>query len=212
MVQNWICLPRFYSKLDIRCIHSQFYEAFFLVYPSLHWNSAFEITFVIYWSAVPYFWNQLEINCIQRSSFNKFWALFIFIQTILLFFTREILNLHDKIKLEEKFEINIASRLYFIILFHNCFQIIFFTRSIILNLYTIFSKLYYFSFIIFTHLREFSIQFLQQIAVQFYVYSNSLLYSSKFTLYTILFKLYHFLLSFHSSYPVNIQEFLSSSH
>lgn len=98
MVQNWICLPRFYSKLDIRCIHSQFYEAFFLVYPSLHWNSAFEITFVIYWSAVPYFWNQLEINCIQRSSFNKFWALFIFIQTILLFFIREILNLHDKIK------------------------------------------------------------------------------------------------------------------
>lgn len=39
-------------KLDIRWIHSQFYEPLFLVYPSLHWNSAFEITFVIYWNVV----------------------------------------------------------------------------------------------------------------------------------------------------------------
>lgn len=211
MVQNWICLPRFYSKLDIRCIHSQFYEAFFLVYPSLHWNSAFEITFVIYWSAVPYFWNQLEINCIQRSSFNKFWALFIFIQTILLFFTREILNLHDKIKLEEKFEINIASRLYFIILFHNCFQIIFFTRSIILNLYTIFSKLYYFSFIIFTHSRILNSILTTNSGTILCLFKFITLFIKIYSLHDS-FQIIPFSAPLHSSYPVNIQEFLSSSH
>lgn len=201
MVQNWICLPRFYSKLDIRCIHSQFYEAFFLVYPSLHWNSAFEITFVIYWSAVPYFWNQLEINCIQRSSFNKFWALFIFIQTILLF-------------LLEKFLISMTrsnSRLYFIILFHNWFQIIFFTRSIILNLYTIFSKLYYFSFIIFTHSRILNSILTTNSGTILCLFKFITLFIKIYSLHDS-FQIIPFSAPLHSSYPVNIQEFLSSSH
>lgn len=114
----------------------------------------------------------------------------------------------------EKFLISMTrsnSRLYFIILFHNWFQIIFFTRSIILNLYTIFSKLYYFSFIIFTHSRILNSILTTNSGTILCLFKFITLFIKIYSLHDS-FQIIPFSAPLHPSYPVNIQEFFSSSH
>lgn len=124
---------------------------FFLVY-ALHWNGAFEITFITYWNAVPYFWDQLKINCIHRSSFNKFWALFVVFKQFYIILYRNTISLifysyyifyllkflisMTEIKSREKFEIK-EDQYNFTLIFHYFISFQIFTHLRILNFYTI---------------------------------------------------------------------------